>query len=93
MEYKEGARRNEKTVDPPYSFRWPQHTFATRYIEKGEVVTLKDILGKIIEMTLRYAYVTIDKKRWCVEMLNVTLDGHYMDTKPQMADLPISATY
>jgi len=69
---------------PHIRFHDLRHTFATRYMEKGDVVTLKDILGhKTIEMTLRYAHATLEKKRWCVDMLNVTLDGHYMDTKSQ----------
>lgn len=51
-----------------------RHTFATRYMEKGDVLTLKDILGhKTIEMTMRYAHPTLNKKRWCMEVLNEKL--------------------
>ncbi len=51
-----------------------RHTFATRYMERGDILTLKDILGhKTIEMTMRYAHPTLDKKRWCMEALNEKL--------------------
>ncbi|MCK4437390.1 tyrosine-type recombinase/integrase [bacterium] len=70
---------------PHIRFHDLRHTFATRYMGKGDVVTLKDILGhKTIDMTLRYAHATLEKKRWCVDMLNVTLNGHYMDTKAEV---------
>lgn len=79
---------------PHIRFHDLRHTFATRYMGKGDVVTLKDILGhKTIEMTLRYAHATLDKKRWCLEMLNVTLDGHYSDTKPDMSVSDILVSY
>jgi len=70
---------------PHIRFHDLRHTFATRYAERGDILTLKEILGhKTIEMTLRYAHATLNRKRKCMEMLNVPSDGHQMDTKPKM---------
>jgi len=69
---------------PHIRFHDLRHTFATRYMGKGDILTLKDILGhKTIEMTMRYAHPTLNKKRWCMEVLNEDSDGHLIDTKPK----------
>ncbi len=79
---------------PHIRFHDLRHPFATRYMEKGDVVTLKDILGhKTIEMTMRYAHPTLEKKRWSLDVLNVTLDGHQMDTKAKIEEKQISVSY
>jgi len=79
---------------PHIRFHDLRHTFATRYMGKGDVLTLKDILGhKTIEMTMRYAHPTLNKKRWCMEALNEDHDGHNMVTSISGTNKSIDTTY